>query len=229
MLEVIALGPVDAERAEAGGADRIELVADMAADGLSPSPRTVRAVLAATGLPVRVMLRHTASFAATGPGTLRAGAAALLDAGAREFVLGFLTPDGAVDTEACALLAEELAGCPWTFHRAVDHAADPYAAHAALAGLGCDTVLSAGHPGGVTEGLPVLRAVAARGGGPELMAGGGLRDGHVTRLRAAGVRAFHIGGAVRPAGWDEPVDLASVRRWATVVSGAETAAAHRIG
>jgi copper homeostasis protein len=32
---------------------------------------------------------------------------------------------------------------------------------------------------------------------------------------AAGVKGFHVGSAVRPSGWDSPVDSASVREWVT--------------
>lgn len=39
LLEVIALGAEDAQRAQEGGADRLELVADMASDGLTPRRR----------------------------------------------------------------------------------------------------------------------------------------------------------------------------------------------
>jgi copper homeostasis protein len=45
------------------------------------------------------------------------------------------------------------------------------------------------------------------------MVGGGLRLDHVPRLRAAGIDAFHIGGAARPGGWDGPVAVAAVREW----------------
>ena len=41
LLEVIALHAADAERAEAGGADRLEIVGTMEFDGLSPEPALV--------------------------------------------------------------------------------------------------------------------------------------------------------------------------------------------
>jgi copper homeostasis protein len=214
MLEVIALGARDAENAQAGGADRLELIADMAADGLTPPVRTVEEVLAATDLPVRVMLRTSDSFAAGDLDGLRGLAQQLAAAGAREFVLGFLTPSGELDADACTALAGAVPGCAWTLHRAVDHARDVRQAHIAATRLGCDTVLSAGSPAGVGEGLPVLRDVAGRTQGPRLLVGGGLRPEHVAPLRAAGVSAFHVGSGVRPAGWTAPVDVAAVRRWA---------------
>ncbi|WP_232376351.1 copper homeostasis protein CutC [Amycolatopsis aidingensis] len=218
LLEVIALGPEDAELAEKGGADRLELVTEMAVAGLTPSTAVVREVLGATELPVRVMLRAEDSFRPADLDGLRARAAELAEVGATEFVFGFLTPDGAPDLAACRALAQAVPGARWTFHRAVDHAADPRAAHAQLAGAGCDTVLTAGHPDGVERGQLLLRELAARPEGPRLLAGGGLRAEHIAPLRAAGVSAFHVGSAVRRGGWTEPLDLEAVRRWADLVT-----------
>nr|MDT0525259.1 copper homeostasis protein CutC [Streptomyces sp. DSM 41633] len=57
VLEVIALDAEDAVAAQAGGADRLELVTDMAADGLTPSRETFAAIRSAVDIPLRVMLR----------------------------------------------------------------------------------------------------------------------------------------------------------------------------
>jgi copper homeostasis protein len=216
LLEVIALNAVDAERAQHGGADRLELVADMAEDGLTPSPQVVRDVLGATDLPVRVMVRDNGSFTPRDVGTLRKDAARLVEIGAREFVFGFLDDDGEIDAETCRALAGELAGLRWTFHRAIDRARDPLRAYGELAELGCDTVLAAGHPDGVASGLPVLHEFAHRDG-PELLVGGGLQAGQVPLLRAGGVRGFHVGSAVRPGGWAADLDVDEVRTWADLV------------
>ncbi|MET7995128.1 copper homeostasis protein CutC [Amycolatopsis sp. NPDC005232] len=219
LLEVIALGPEDAQRAQEGGADRLELVADMARDGLTPSEQTVRDVLAATDLPVRVMLRGGAGFAAGDLDALRADTATLVAAGAREFVFGFLTEDNEIDVDACHALLKEIDGSPWTFHRAIDRAHNPLAAFDVLTELGCDTVLAAGSPHGVGSGLSVLQQLARRTDGPGLLVGGGLRAQQVHLLRAGGVRGFHVGSAVRPNGWASPVGVAAVREWAELVRG----------
>jgi copper homeostasis protein len=211
ILEVIALDAVDAEAAQAGGADRIELVSGMEHGGLTPAVETFARVRAATDLPVRVMLRSTAGFA-YGPGP--AGSAARLRAaGAEEFVFGFLDAAGAVDRDAVAAVLAELGGCRWTFHRALDHAADRAAARRALAGLpGLDFVLTAGAATGMVAGLAVLGAEV--GSEPRILAGGGLRPEHVTPLLAAGVDAFHTGSAARPYGrWDRPADPHLIRAW----------------
>lgn len=218
LLEVIALDAEDAVAAQAGGADRLELVTDMAADGLTPSRETFAAVRAAVDIPLRVMLRRTDGFAAGDVAGLVEPARGLRAEGAREFVLGFLNPDGSADLAAVEAVVAELEGCRWTFHRAIDRAADRDQLRKALADLpGLDTYLTAGSAGGVSEGLPVLLAEAARAGEPgygaRILVGGGLTLAHLPRLRAAGVDAFHIGGAARPSGWGRPVSAAAVAEW----------------
>lgn len=232
MLEVIALDADDARAAQAGGADRLELVTDIAADGLTPSRATFASVREAVDLPVRVMLRAADGFSAGGPqgvSALCTQAEALRAEGAEEFVLGFLDESGQPDLGAVGAVLDAVGGCPWTFHRAIDSAADRDGLRKRLAdggGLGRpgpDAYLTAGSAAGVDDGWDVLVAEAARttartadgepGHGPLLMVGGGLRLEHVRGLRAAGATAFHIGGAARPGGWSEPVAPQAVACW----------------
>ncbi|NBM20780.1 copper homeostasis protein CutC [Streptomyces sp. GC420] len=224
ILEVIALDAEDAVAARAGGADRLELATDMAADGITPPRETFAAVRAAVDIPLRVMLRGGDGFAAGDVAGLVRDAEALRAEGADEFVLGFLDEGGLPDMRAILDVTRAVAGCRWTFHRAIDRAADRDALRKQLAELpGLDTYLTAGAPEGVDAGLPVLVAEAGRRGdpgyGPRLMVGGGLRLDHVPALRAAGVDAFHIGGAARPGGWNAPVRAAAVREWRTELDG----------
>ncbi|MEU2737028.1 copper homeostasis protein CutC [Streptomyces sp. NPDC007095] len=221
VLEVIALGVEDAVAAQAGGADRLELVTDMAADGLTPAVETFAGIRAAVDISLRVMLRRADGFAAGGAEGVDALvrlAGEMRAAGADEFVLGFLDEHGGPDLSAVERIVAELGGCPWTFHRAIDRAADRDSLRKQLADLpGLDAYLTAGSPDGVDDGFPTLLAEATRrtepGYEPRIMVGGGLRLDHVPRLRAAGIDAFHIGGAARPGGWSGPVAVAAVREW----------------
>ena len=220
ILEVIALNAIDARAAQEGGADRVELVTAMAQDGLTPDLETFERVRAATDLPVRVMLRDRGSYSHDSASDLGERAAEFRAAGAREFVLGFLDAHGAVDVP----VFEALDGCVWTFHRAVDHAADRAAALRAIRALpGVDCVLTAGSAAGVGAGLQVLLGEAARSAGPRILAGGGLRREHVAPLRAAGVDAFHVGSGVRRGDWNSPVDAALVREWRSLLDGGKPA------
>ncbi|MGA5081067.1 copper homeostasis protein CutC [Streptomyces griseoincarnatus] len=224
VLEVIALDVEDAVAAQAGGADRLELVTDMAADGLTPAAATVTAIRAAVDIPVRVMLRLADGFAAGAVERLAAAACEMREAGAEEFVLGFLDGDGQVDLAAVERVAGELEGCRWTFHRAIDHAADRDALRKQLADFpGLDTYLTAGSARGVDAGVPVLCAEAGRrdepGYGQQLLVGGGLRLEHVPALLDEGIDAFHIGGAARLDGWSGPVSAEAVAEWRRGLDG----------
>ncbi|KJS56832.1 copper homeostasis protein CutC [Streptomyces rubellomurinus] len=227
IFEVIALTPQDAQAAESGGADRLELVTDMAADGLTPSVEDFARIRAAVAIPLRVMLRVRDGFAPGDLDELRARAAALRAEGAEEFVFGFLDARGGVDLAATTAVAEAVAGCRWTFHRAIDHSADRAALRAAVAALpalsGLDTFLTSGAAAGVDAGREVLSAELARKGEPgytpRILIGGGLRAEHLKELRAEGFDAFHVGGAVRADGWHTPVDAAKVAEWRALIDG----------
>lgn len=227
MLEVIALSADDARAAQAGGADRLELVTDIAADGLTPDRQTFAAIRDAVDIPLRVMLRTSDGFSSGTPAELddlRERAELLRAEGAEEFVLGFLDASGEPDLAAVGALAEVIGPCSWTFHRAIDRAADREGLRKRLSDLpGLDTYLTAGSPAGVDDGMDTLLAEAARGAAGEpgfqarLMVGGGLGLAHLPALRAGGVTAFHIGGAARSAGWTSPVSATAVREWRTAL------------
>ncbi|MFI6903577.1 copper homeostasis protein CutC [Nonomuraea sp. NPDC050394] len=219
LLEVIALDVRDAVAAERGGADRLEVVADMAADGLTPAPETVAAIAAECALPQMVMLRGEAGFTADAEALdrLRNDAKALAQAGAAGFVFGFLDADGAVDLAATEAMIHAVSPLPWTFHRAVDYAADTSASWRAVRLLpNLATVLTSGSPSGVGDGLPVLKARCEAGDAGLVLAGGGLKPPHVRALLDYGIRAFHVGSAVRTS-WTEPVDPSLVARWRSLL------------
>lgn len=219
LLEVVALDVRDAIAAEKGGADRLAVVADIAAGGLTPAAETVAAIAKECALPQMAMLRPGGDFTVTDDQIegLRRDARALAEAGAAGFVFGFLDETGAVDSAATEALIHAVAPLPWTFGRAVDHAADVHAAWRSVRLLpNLATVLTGGAPGGVADGLPVLRARADAGDAPLILAGGGLRRRHLPLLLDYGVRAFHVGSAVRPS-WSDPVDPLLVREWRRII------------
>jgi copper homeostasis protein len=222
LLEVIALDVRDAVAAEQGGADRVEVVADMSAGGLTPPAELVAKIAEECGLPQMVMLRSNAGFTATPDEVdrLRRDVKELSEAGAAGFVFGFLSEDGTVDGATTEALIHAVAPLPWTFHRAVDHSSDVRAAWRAVRLLpNLATVLTSGSPEGVRGGLEILRARAEAGDAPLILAGGGLRAEHVPTLLGFGVRAFHVGGAVRES-WSGPVDPGRVRTWREMVDRA---------
>ena len=225
LLEVIAVDARDARAAVAGGADRLELVSEMQHAGFAPSVETFEAVRAAVEVPLRVMIRRREGFSAggvQGVAELVHTAEALRRAGADEFVLGWLDPDGTVDVEAVRAVLDTLGGAKWTFHKAIDATNLRDSVYEAVRKLpGLDTVLtSGGHPA-AADGAEVLAAEAERErrlGGPRVLVGGGLTREAVPGLQAAGLDAFHVGTAVRADGtWNSAVDPDKVAEWRKLV------------
>lgn len=222
LLEVVVLHAADAGHASDGGADRVELLGSLDDGGMSPEPKLVAQVRAATSLQLRVMVRLRPGYGTDGGEAtrLRGLISTYLDLGADGIVMGFLNGHSEVDVEVCTALAAE-GDWPWTFHRAVDSALSTDRAWRTLKQLPrLDQVLTAGSPRGVAHGLDDLLArassdpVAAR----VMMAGGGLLPEHVPWLAKSGVRAFHIGTPARPLrSYKAHVDPGLVRGWRRLI------------
>jgi copper homeostasis protein len=225
LLEVVVRQAADAERAEAGGADRLTLLAGSEDDPRSPEPALVGQVRRVTSRPLRVMLRLREGYGTDGGEAVRLQGliTTYRQVGADGLVLGFLNGHTEVDVEVMtALVGDGESG--WTFSRAVDSCISVDRAWRELRRLpGLDAVLTAGSPRGVTDGLDDLVARAERDpfARSVIMAGGGLLPEHVPWLARAGIRAFQVGAAVRPLGSTKAyVDPDLVRTWRRLVDDA---------
>jgi len=223
ILEVIAMSAADAASAERGGADRLEVVSAIAVGGLTPTLETFEEIRAATRLPLRVMLRPNGGFNCDTAElvALCDAAAALRRAGADAFVCGFLDESGAIDRAAMDAVVAAIGPCPWTFHRAFDHAVDPQEAWTTAAELGADLILSSGVPADLPVGLATLCArVGWQSETLRWLAGGGLMLDQLSPLREAGITQFHAGRAVRAGlSWDTPIDEGAVRAMRRAIEG----------
>ncbi len=197
LLEVIACSAEDARRAEAGGADRLELCARLDLRGVTPPADVTAAVCDAVSIPVRVMIRTNAGFGATEEELVKMEQQAQEIRGLRVegLVSGFVTPDGQFDFPALDRVVN--AGAPgWklTLHNAFDVAAgDPAAKVEAVRHSGrVDHILTG-------AAAPVLRELC-RAAQPAVMliAGGGLTAANIPLMAAESCcREYHVGRAAR--------------------------------
>lgn len=208
-IEVIALTARDACEAEAAGADRIELVSDMAQGGLTPSAQVVDEVVRQCRLPVMVMVRpHARSFCydEADMRQVREGVAMVRDAGAHGLVFGALMADGDIDRAALDQVLRWADGLPMTFHRAFDEARDPVRAFSELSAYrGAVTqLLSSGAAPTAEEGAELLAQLVTRwrlGEGVEPLVGAGVHAGNLAALhRRIGARQYHVGSGARAGG-----------------------------
>jgi copper homeostasis protein len=207
LLEVIVESVEDARAAARGGADRLEIVRDLARGGLTPDVALVRAITAEVPVPARVMVRVEEPFVPSAPGIvtqLASDARAFADTGVEGIVVGVLDGDGRVDVDAVGRVLAEVVRLRATFHRAFEVVRDPAEALAALRGLPqVDTVLVNGGEGRWVDrhrriddlaraAAPGLRILAAIGTDPEPLA----------RLDPSWPFDVHVGRAAR-----EPQDV----------------------
>ncbi len=225
LLEVICQTEEDARQAEDGGAHRIELVRKISRGGFTPSSDVIEAVVAATRLPVRVMIREDENHEVTDEARIASMMESVRMARelcARWVVLGFRR-GGAPD---CALTARVLAagaGLAATFHHAFEELDDPLAAIAQLKLIpAIDRILSHGGPGG-WEAKAARLEERRRAAMPEitLLAGGGIDEDVIRMLgERTGLVEFHAGRAAREeADAEAPVSADCVRRLVRALAG----------
>lgn len=204
-LEIAVAGVAGARAARDGGADRVELCSALELGGVTPSAALVEATCA-VGLPVQVLVRCRPGdfvYDAEEIALMAAEVRSVIASGAAGVVVGALTADGGLDTEAMRRLvdaARDTASRPVeiTLHRAIDQSADPSAAAALLPSLGLTRVLTSGGAASAVAGRTALGGIVAAAPGVEVMAGAGVRPEDVAGLAATGVAAVHL-SAKRPA------------------------------
>ena len=207
VLEVCVDSTASALAAKRGGADRLELCADLIVGGTTPSLTLVQQVKAETGLPVRALLRPRFGdfcYDSYELAQMEQLAAELVEAGADGIVTGVLTPEGALDAGAmqpiyaAARKAAEKAGRPvaCTLHRAFDVCVNPFAALETARSMGLCTILTSGQAASAPQGAALLRQLTERAGKDvEILAGAGVSAQNIPVLAAqTGVRAFHLSG-----------------------------------
>lgn len=199
MLIEVAVDTVpDAMAAATAGAGRIELCANLAEGGTTPSAGAMRATVARVDVPVFVMVRPRGGdflYNAVEIDVMLRDIELAKQCGVHGIVSGALQPNGTIDEEGTEALVEAAAPLPFTFHRAFDQARNLNEALDTCLGLGVTRVLTSGGHATAVEGIDVLRDLVRRTGGRMMViAGGGVRAPHVATLAArAAVTELHLG------------------------------------
>ena len=202
-VEIAVTTPQGAEVAARAGADRVELCSALEVGGITPSAALLRLAVE-TGIGVHALVRNRPGdfvYDADDVRCMADDAAFAASVGAAGVVVGALTADGGIDRRALDMIVGAARDANplvhLTFHRAIDHTADPAALLDELAALGFARVLTSGGASTASDGASALAAMVARGSGLEIMAGGGVLPGQIDRLAALGVDAVHLSAKAR--------------------------------
>lgn len=184
--------------AERGGADRIELCADLSVGGVTPSVKLMGAVREQLQVPIFVMIRPRGGDFVYSDAEFAAMKSAIVSAkklGLDGVVLGILQRDRRVDVQGTSELVELARPLPTTFHRAIDESADVRQGLENVIQTGAKRILTSGGAKNAPEGAGVLaELVAATGDRIVIVPGAGISASNIVQLaKQTGAREFHAG------------------------------------
>ncbi|KAF2876533.1 copper homeostasis CutC domain-containing protein [Massariosphaeria phaeospora] len=221
MLEIACFNAPSAVAAANAGADRIELCADYAAGGLTPSLAALQQLrTAAAWVAVHVMIRpRPGDFAYSAAEFAQMKAAIrLFQPHADGFVFGVLDGGRCVDAARNQELVALAAPRPCTFHRAFDQTPSLSEAARQLVGCGFASILTSGGQADAVAGADCVAQLQRSTWGTKVsfILGGGVRSSNAARLKSqAKVQWYHSAAITRPG---EHVDEEEVARLRHVLS-----------
>ena len=191
-----------AAAAERGGAQRIELCAELSLGGLTPSEELMRRVRELVRVPIFAMIRPRAGdfvYSLDEVSQMRRDIAAAKQAEMDGIVLGVLTKDRRVDVERTRDLVKMAEPLPVTFHRAFDEVVDLDAALEAVIETGSARILTSGGAPTAPQGLGALaKLVAAAGNRITIVPGSGISASNILEVaQRTQARELHSGLGTR--------------------------------
>lgn len=195
-IEICCGSIQSAANAKAGGAVRIELCQGLVEGGTTPSPATIDYAVKELGLKVFVLVRPRGGdfcYNELEIKTMEEDVAFCKKAGAAGIVVGFLHPDGSIDTVLTRRFVELSAPLPVTFHRAFDECANPMNALEQIIDCGCARILTSGCKPTAMEGAEMLQKLVKQADGRiKILAGSGVTPENAAALREkTGVEEIH--------------------------------------
>lgn len=187
--------------AKQGGADRLELCANLLIGGTTPDINLYHRIRETCDILINVLIRpRFGDFCYTDEEfeIIRRDVKMFREAGADGVVIGILKPDGSLDVERMAILMEEAKGMSVTLHRAFDVCSDPMLALRQSKELGIDTILTSGQKNTALEGRDLLTTLVREAAGEiDILIGSGVKDSVIEPLaKQTGATSFHMSGKI---------------------------------
>lgn len=196
IIEIATSDFTTTQSAVEGGADRIELCANLAEGGTTPSFGTLRQCRETFSVLLYPIIRPRGGdflYTTEEFDLMLKDVKLCKELGCDGVVIGLLQPDGTIDTARTSLLIEAAYPLGVTFHRAFDRCKDPFTAMEQLIDIGCERILTSGQQPSVTDGVELvaqLNNIAAER--MIIMPGSGVRHDNIKMLAdKTGCLEFH--------------------------------------
>ena len=201
ILEVCVDSVESAKAAVQGGADRLELCANLVIGGTTPGVSQFNQIRKACDVPINVLIRpRYGDFLYTDHEfqMISEDAQMYRNLGADGIVVGFLKPDGDLDMDRLKVLREKAGTGNMTLHRAFDVCRDPYRSLKEAIEAGVDTILTSGQQNTCMEGKKLLGELMEQAAGQiDILVGSGVNvDAIACLMDEIDARCFHMSGKV---------------------------------
>jgi copper homeostasis protein len=201
MLEVCAYNIQSCRIAEKAGARRIELCADPAHGGVTPSAGLIRYMLEHIAIPVFPMIRPRGGnfiYDDDELAIMRQDIALCRDMGCAGIATGVQLQGGRIDVVQLRQLVEWAYPMEVTCHKVFDRAPEAAEALEDVIASGCTRVLTSGLRATAVDGVETLRRLVAQAAGRiVIMPGGGVRSGNIGQLATTtGAKELHSSGLI---------------------------------
>lgn len=199
ILEACIDSVESAMEAVKGGADRLELCANLVIGGTTPGQALYEKVRELTDTKIHVLIRpRYGDFLYTEQefDIIARSVASYRKRGAEGVVVGCLLADGSLDEERIKVLRETAGTMSMTLHRAFDMCRDPYETLEKAKDLGIQTILTSGQKSCCMEGRELIAGLVQKSGGKvDIMVGGGVTASVIRQMiSATGASSYHMSG-----------------------------------
>lgn len=196
IIEIATSDFESTKNAVAGGADRIELCANLGEGGTTQSYGVIKTCREKFNVKIYPIIRvRGGDFLYTNEEyeCMYKDAMMCKEIGTDGVVIGFLNIDGTIDIKRTAKIVEAVYPLGVTFHRAFDRCKDPFEAMEQLIQLGCERILTSGQQKTAPEGAALIKELIKKSNGRIIiMPGSGVRASNVKQLaESTGCKEFH--------------------------------------
>ena len=196
IIEIATSDFLTTRSAVEGGADRIELCANLAEGGTTPSYAHLKKCREAFDITLFPIIRpRGGDFLYTKDEfeIMKNDIKLCKELGCEGIVIGLLNMDGTIDMTRTSELIELAYPLEVTFHRAFDRCKDPFAALEELIEIGCQRILTSGQKPTVSEGVDLIAELNKKADDRIIiLPGSGVRKDNIKMLaEKTGCIEFH--------------------------------------
>jgi copper homeostasis protein len=196
LIEIATSDFLTTRSAVEGGADRIELCANLAEGGTTPSYAHIKKCKESFSIPIFPIIRPRGGdflYNKDEFEIMKNDIKLCKELGCEGIVIGLLNMDGTIDVTRTSELIELAYPLEVTFHRAFDRCKDPFVALEELIEIGCQRILTSGQKLTVSEGVDLIAELNEKAEDRIIiMPGSGVRKDNIKMLaEKTGCIEFH--------------------------------------